>query len=86
MSEGIIDINKIMEKQNLKNSEYILCIFEVCLNKKKYKLYNKDTTRKFWEEVMEHKIYQNIFNAFKGETLRKYWRCIRESNHYKKYY
>jgi hypothetical protein len=35
MSEEIIDINKIMEKENLKNSEYILCIFEVCLNKKK---------------------------------------------------
>ena len=85
MSEEIVDVNEIMKKDNLKNSEYILCIFEVCTNKKSYKLYNTDTTRKFWDEVMEHEIFKKIFDAFKGETLRKYWRCIREANNNKKY-
>ena len=85
MSEVIVDVNEIMKKDNLKNSEYILCIFEVCTNKKSYKLYNTDTTRKFWDEVMEHEIFKKIFDAFKGETLRKYWRCIREANNNKKY-
>ncbi len=85
MSEVIVDVNEIMKKDNLKNSEYILCIFEVCTNKKSYKLYTTDTTRKFWDEVMEHEIFKKIFDAFKGETLRKYWRCIREANNNKKY-
>ena len=66
MSEEIIDINKIMEKENLKNSEYILCIFEVCLNKKNInyiiKIQLENFGKKLW--YMKYiKIYLMLLKA-----------------------
>ena len=81
MSEEIININELEKNENPKNSDYILSIIEVCNNPLKYKLSksNTNTTKKFWDEVVEHEKFKIIFKAFKSETLRKYWRCIREA-------
>ncbi len=81
MSEVIIDINELEKNENHKNSDYILSMIEVCTHPLKYNLSKgKNTTKKFWDDVMEHEKFKIIFKVFKSETLRKYWRCIREAN------
>ncbi len=81
MSEVIIDVNELEKNENHKNSDYILSMIEVCTHPLKYNLSKgKNTTKKFWDDVMEHEKFKIIFKVFKSETLRKYWRCIREAN------
>ena len=81
MSDVIINIDELEKNENPKNSDYILSMIEVCTYPLKYHLSkaNTNTTKKFWDDVMEHEKFKTIFKVFKSETLRKYWRCIREA-------
>ena len=78
-TSSIIDISSLVNKDNLKNSDYILVIIEICQNARKYKLGFSNTSKNFWDEVMEKEELGKILRLFKAETIRKYWRVIRES-------
>ena len=78
-TSSIIDISSLVNKENLKNSDYILVIIEICQNARKYKLGFSNTSKNFWDEVMEKEELGKILRLFKAETIRKYWRVIREA-------
>lgn len=80
----IINLSSLENKTEIKNSEYILAIMEICINTHKYNLPHSNSTRVFWEEVMENQSLFAIVKAFKPETLRKYWRIIRDLNEHNK--
>ena len=83
-TSSIIDISSLVNKENLKNSDYILVIIEICQNARKYKLGFSNTSKNFWDEVMEKEEIGKILRLFKAETIRKYWRVIREAKTTKK--
>lgn len=76
----IIDLSSLENKTEIKNSEYILAILEICINSHKYNLPHSNSTRVFWEEVMNNNNLFAILKLFKAETLRKYWRIMRDLN------
>ena len=78
-TSSIIDISSLVNKESLKNSDYILVIIEICQNARKYKLGFSNTSKNFWDEVMEKEEIGKILRLFKAETIRKYWRVIREA-------
>lgn len=78
-TSSIIDISSLVNKENLKNSDYILVIIEICQNARKYKLGFSNTSKNFWDKVMEKEEIGKILRLFKAETIRKYWRVIREA-------
>lgn len=82
--QEIINLSSLENKTEIKNSEYILAIMEICINNHKYNLPPSNSTRVFWEEVMENQSLFDVVKAFKAETLRKYWRIIRDLNEHNK--
>lgn len=80
--KSVINIDLLLRKKVLKNSDYILTILEVCMNSNKYQLINHNSTRAFWDEVVQNEKLSIILKPFKPETLRKYWRIIRDLNDY----
>jgi len=75
--EAIIDLPKLASQPEIKNSDVILAIFEICTFNKKYNYECSNNTRAFWERVVEEEVLKKIFKNFKSETLRKYWKIIR---------
>jgi len=73
----IIDLPKLSEQSEIKNSEIILSIFEICLFNKKYNYDCSNNTKAFWTRVVNEELLKKIFKNFKSETLRKYWKIIR---------
>ena len=82
----IIDLNSITEKDNkeLKNSELILILLEICLNSAKYGINSDNSSRNFWDKLSQRDDLFHYLNQFKPETLRKYWRKLRTTYKYKK--
>ena len=76
-NETIIDLDKISNQTEIKNSDIILSIFEICTFNKKYNYGCSNNTRTFWEKIVEENNLKKIFQNFKSETLRKYWKLIR---------
>ena len=78
MSEPFIDISLLKNKNNLTNSDYILSILEIALNKNKTEPLNSttNTTRVFWEKVFNIEDYYSILSKFQPETIRKYSRIL----------
>ena len=78
MSESFIDISLLKTKNNLTNSDYILSILEIALNKNKIEPLNTtaNTTRVFWEKVFNIEDYFSILSKFQPETIRKYSRIL----------
>ena len=78
MSESFIDISLLKSKNNLTNSDYILSILEIALNKNKTEPLNSttNTTRIFWEKVFNIEDYYSILSKFQPETIRKYSRIL----------
>lgn len=83
--ETIIDLSKIANQTEIKNSDILLAIFEICTFNKKYNYDCSNNTRAFWERVVGEGILKNIFKNFKSETLRKYWKIIRLSGNNDKF-
>jgi NACalpha-BTF3-like transcription factor len=75
--ETIIDLAKLAGQSEIKNSDIILAIFEICTFNKKYNYECSNNTKAFWERVVDEEILKKIFKNFKSETLRKYWKIIR---------
>lgn len=75
--EIIIDLPKLATQPEIKNSDIILAILEICTYNKKYNYDCSNNTKAFWDRVVEEEILKKIFRNFKGETLRKYWKIIR---------
>ena len=75
--EAIIDLSKLSNQTEIKNSEIILAILEICTYNKKYNYDCSNNTKAFWDRVVEEEILKKIFKNFKSETLRKYWKNIR---------
>ena len=75
--ETIIDLPKLSNKSEIKNSEIILAILEICTYNRKYNYNCSNNTKAFWDRVVEEEILKKIFKNFKSETLRKYWKIIR---------
>ena len=75
--ETIIDLTKLAGQSEIKNSDIILAIFEICTFNKKYNYECSNNTKAFWERVVDEEILKKIFKNFKSETLRKYWKIIR---------
>jgi len=77
--EAIIDLAKLAGQSEIKNSDIILAIIEICTFNKKYNYDCSNNTKAFWERVVEEEVLKKIFKNFKSETLRKYWKIIRLS-------
>ena len=75
--EAIIDLAKLAGQSEIKNSDIILSIFEICTFNKKYNYECSNNTKAFWERVVGEEVLKKIFKNFKSETLRKYWKIIR---------
>ena len=81
----IIDLPKLSQQSEIKNSEIILAIIEICTFNKKYNYDCSNNTKAFWDRVVEEGILKKIFKNFKGETLRKYWKIIRNAGNNEKF-
>ena len=77
IQESIIDLPKLSTQSEIKNSDIILAILEICTFNKKYNYDCSNNTKAFWERVIDENILKKIFKNFKSETLRKYWKIIR---------
>jgi len=75
--EAIIDLPKLASQSEIRNSDVLLAIFEICTFNKKYNYECSNNTKAFWERVVEEEVLKKIFKNFKSETLRKYWKIIR---------
>ena len=85
IKDGIIDLMKLSTQHEIKNSEIILAIIEICTFNKKYNYDCSNNTKAFWDRVVEEGILKKIFKSFKGETLRKYWKIIRNAGNNEKF-
>lgn len=83
--ETIIDLPKLASQSEIRNSDILLAIFEICTFNKKYNYECSNNTRAFWERVVEEEVLKKIFKNFKSETLRKYWKIIRLSGNNDKF-
>lgn len=85
IQETIIDLPKLSSQSEIKNSDIILAILEICTFNKKYNYDCSNNTKAFWERVVSEDILKKIFKNFKSETLRKYWKLIRLAGNNIKY-
>ena len=85
IKDGIIDLMKLSTQHEIKNSDIILAIIEICTFNKKYNYDCSNNTKAFWDRVVEEGILKKIFKNFKGETLRKYWKIIRNAGNNEKF-
>ena len=81
----IIDLPKLSNQSEIKNSDIILAILEICTFNKKYNYDCSNNTKAFWDRVVQEEILQKIFKNFKSETLRKYWKVIRNAGNTEKF-
>ena len=85
IQEAIIDLPKLSTQSEIKNSDIILAILEICTYNKKYNYDCSNNTKAFWDRVVDEEILKKIFKSFKSETLRKYWKIIRMAGNNKKF-
>ena len=85
IKDGIIDLMKLSTQHEIKNSDIILAIIEICTFNKKCNYDCSNNTKAFWDRVVEEGILKKIFKNFKGETLRKYWKIIRNAGNNEKF-
>ena len=85
LKDSIIDLPKLSMQTEIKNSEIILAILEICTFNKKYNYECSNNTKAFWDRVVGEGILQKIFKNFKSETLRKYWKIIRQAGNTAKF-
>ena len=83
--ELIIDLNKLAGQKEIKNSDLILAILEICTFPKKYNYECSNNTKAFWDRVVNEGLLSQIFKNFKSETLKKYWKIIRSAGNNEKY-
>ncbi len=81
----IIDLPKLSTQSDIRNSDIILAILEICTFNKKYNYDCSNNTKAFWDRVVEEGILKKIFKNFKSETLRKYWKIIRNAGNTEKF-
>ena len=81
----IIELEALSLKSNIKNSEIILSIIEICSFKKKYNYTCSNNTKSAWERVIKNNILKKNFKNYKSETLRKYWAIIRQTKNNNKF-
>ena len=84
-TEAIIDLPKLSNQSEIKNSDIILAILEICIYNKKYNYDCSNNRKAFWDRVVGEEILQKIFKNFKSETLRKYWKIIRMAGNNSKF-
>ena len=76
--ESIVNVNDLLVKEKLSNSDMILLIFDICLCRKKYGGYTESNLSvKFWEEVVNSGIGKKLL-SYKANTMRKYWKLLCE--------
>ena len=85
IKDFIIDLPKLSNQSEIKNSDIILAILEICTFNKKYNYDCSNNTKAFWDRVVQEEILQKIFKNFKSETLRKYWKVIRNAGNTEKF-
>ena len=85
IKDFIIDLPKLSMQSEIKNSDVILAILEICTFNKKYNYDCSNNTKAFWDRVVQEEILQKIFKNFKSETLRKYWKVIRNAGNTEKF-
>ena len=85
IKDFIIDLPKLSMQSEIKNSDIILAILEICTFNKKYNYDCSNNTKAFWDRVVQEEILQKIFKNFKSETLRKYWKVIRNAGNTEKF-
>ncbi len=85
IKDTIIDLPKLSMQSEIKNSDIILAILEICTFNKKYNYDCSNNTKAFWDRVVEEGILKKIFKNFKSETLRKYWKIIRNAGNTEKF-
>ena len=81
----IIDLPKLSMQSEIRNSDIILAILEICTFNKKYNYDCSNNTKAFWDRVVQEGILKKIFKNFKSETLRKYWKIIRNAGNTEKF-
>ena len=80
----IIDLQNLAKNEDIKNSDIILSILEICTFNKKYNYDCSNNTIAFWDRVVDEDILKKIFKNFKAETLRKYWKIMRNAGNTEK--
>ena len=81
----IINIDKLAFQPEIKNSEIMLAILELCIFKDKYNIKYRSKTREFWKCVEKDYRFKKIFRNLKAGTLRNYWINIRFSENFEKF-
>ena len=61
IKDFIIDLPKLSMQSEIKNSDVILAILEICTFNKKYNYDCSNNTKAFWDRVVQEEILQKIF-------------------------
>ena len=77
MQNNFIDF-KLLRNKSIQNTDFILSIFEIIINKSKLKQYTKfkKNGRSFWKKIYENPNYNFIFKNYHLDTVRKYSRIL----------
>jgi hypothetical protein len=77
--EIIVNISELENKNMKTNSDFILFMYEYCLNLKEYGMSENIRDRKLWKESLVKNKFTNILKHYSEETWRKYWRLLRSA-------
>lgn len=83
--EEIINCHSIAKQENISFTDIILSMFELNRNPIKYGIFESQTTKKFWKNLLDNKYIGNIFENYSDDTIRKYWSVIKKCKSLKKY-
>ena len=77
MQNNFIDF-KLLRNKTISNTDFILSVFEIIINKSKLKQYTrfKKNGRSFWKKIYENNNYNFIFKNYHLDTVRKYSRIL----------
>lgn len=80
-NQSLIDINEIVEKDKITNSDIALTLIDLLLyTKDKYKCSSSTFGLKFFDSLKNDDIAGKIFKNYKSSTLKKYWGIMNNTN------
>jgi len=82
---SIVNLEEINLRDVITNTDIILTIIEIALNKAFYNISATNKSINYWKNVSSLQTYKNILSKLKTETLKKYWIIINQKCDVKKF-